>query len=125
VTVLVDTSVWIRALVGAKPFAPGLDELLEGEGVLAHELVFGELLIGGSAKRAALLASYGVLPAAATVPHDEVVAFARARKLPGRGIGWIDAHLLASTIVAGARLWTADARLDAVAGELGVAWSPA
>ena len=58
---------------------------------------------------------------APVVPHAEVVAFVRARRLSGRGIGWVDLHLLASAIVANAPLWTADARLAAVAAELDVA----
>lgn len=47
----------------------------------------------------------------------------RARGLQGRGIGWVDTHLLASTLVAGARLWTADARLAEIAAETGVAFT--
>jgi len=57
------------------------------------------------------------------VPHQEVVAFVRERKLHGRGIGWIDAHLLASALVARVQLWTADAPLRATAEELGIAYA--
>ena len=53
--VLVDTSVWIRFLAGREPFASALDALLDREEVLAHELVFGELLIGARRSRSALL----------------------------------------------------------------------
>jgi len=59
-----------------------------------------------------------------TVPHIEVVTFVRARNLHGRGIGWIDAHLLAAALVADVRLWTADARLAELASELAVAYVP-
>ena len=120
--VLVDTSVWIRFLAAREPFARGLDALLEREEVLAHEMVLGELLVGDRGGREALLASCERLPVAATIPHREVVEFVRARRLPGRGIGWIDAHLLASTLVAGARLWTADGPLGAAATALGVSY---
>ena len=47
----------------------------------------------------------------------------RARRLRERGIGWVDTHLLASTLIAGARLWTADARLAEIAAETGVAFT--
>jgi hypothetical protein len=57
---------------------------------------------------------------APTVPHHEVVAFVRHRHLHGRGVGWIDVHLLASAIVGRFRLWTADSRLAALAKQLGV-----
>ena len=122
--VLVDTSVWIRFLAGREPFASALDALLDREEVLAHELVFGELLIGARRSRSALLASYDALPQVPSIPHREVVEFVRGRKLQGRGIGWIAAHLLASVIVAGARVWTADGSLDAIANELGVRHAP-
>ena len=120
--VLVDTSVWIRFLAGRAPFAAGLDALLDRDEVLAHELVLGELLIGDRGGRAALLASYEKLFRAPTVSHSEVVELVRSRKLYGRGVGWIDVHLLASALVARTVLWTADPRLAALSGELHVAY---
>jgi hypothetical protein len=60
-----------------------------------------------------------------SVPHDEVVALVRARRLFGRGIGWIDAHLLASSLVSGAQLYTADVPLAGIARGLGIAYAPA
>jgi predicted nucleic acid-binding protein len=117
--ILVDTSVWIRFLAGRDPYATGLDELLERGDVLAHDLVYGELLIGDRGGRLVVLASYRMLSRAATVPHEEVVELVRARKLHGRGIGWVDAHLLASALVTDAPLWTTDPRLADVAAELG------
>jgi predicted nucleic acid-binding protein len=54
------------------------------------------------------------------VPHTDVVAFVRQRRLHGRGVGWTDAHLLASALVGRLGFWTADARLAAVARELGI-----
>jgi predicted nucleic acid-binding protein len=59
---------------------------------------------------------------APTVPHREVVEFVRDRRLHGRGIGWIDAHLLASALVGRVPLWTADPRLAVVATELGIGY---
>ena len=118
--VLVDTSVWIRALSNRHPFLEELDRLLDREEVTGHELVYGELLIGDRGGRKKLLATYTRFVQAATLPHQDVVAFVEGRSLHGRGIGWIDVHLLASSIVSGLKLWTADPRLSAVANEFGV-----
>jgi hypothetical protein len=120
--VLVDTSVWVRFLSNREPYASGLDELLSRDEVAGHEMVYGELLVGDRGGRARLLSIYGQMTQAKAVPHADVVEFVRVRRLLGRGIGWIDAHLLASTIAAGLQLWTADARLAAVAAELDVAY---
>lgn len=118
--VLVDTSVWIRFLAGKEPYATGLDDLLSRDEVVGHDLVFGELMIGDTGGRRKMLESYDLMHRATTVPHDEVVEFVRQRRLHGRGVGWIDVHLLASAIVAGHRLWTADPRFAAAAHELRV-----
>jgi predicted nucleic acid-binding protein len=119
--VLVDTSIWIRFLAGKKPHAARLDSLLERDEVSGHELVYGELLIGDRGGRATLLAAYAQMHQATVVPHQEVVEFVRARRLNGRGAGWIDVHLLASAMVGGLELWTADVNAAALAAELGVA----
>ncbi len=118
--VLVDTSVWIRALSGREPFQEQLARLLDLDEVAGHDLIYGELLIGDRGGRKKLLADYQRMFQAVTVPHPEVVAFVRGRSLSGRGAGWIDIHLLASTIVGGFQLWTADPRLSAIADGLGV-----
>ena len=73
-----------------------------------HDFVYGELLIGDKGGRRALLADYERMDQAPVVPHAEVVAFARDRKLQGRGIGWIDVHLLASALMARVELWTTE-----------------
>ena len=116
--VLVDTSVWIRFLMGKEPFATGLDDLLGSDEVVGHEMVFGELLIGDPAGRRKLLESYSLMHQTMTIPHQEVVEFARRRRLHGRGVGWVDVHLLASAIVGRHHLWTADPRLAAEAQDL-------
>jgi predicted nucleic acid-binding protein len=120
--VLIDTPVWIRFLANRAPYARELDELLAGEEVLGHELVYGELLIGDSGGRRKFLALYERILQARTVPHPEVVEFIRHRHLHGRGIGWMDAHLLASALVERSHLWTVDTRLSAIAAELGMAY---
>jgi predicted nucleic acid-binding protein len=120
--VLVDTSVWIRFLADKQPYAEELTELLSSGEVAGHELVSGELLIGDRGGRGELLAAYDRIYRSATVPHSEVIEFVRYRKLNGRGIGWVDVHLLASALVSRVRLWTADSRLQAIASELGFAY---
>jgi predicted nucleic acid-binding protein len=121
--VLVDTSVWIRFLANREPFASGLDRLLVTGDAAGHEFVFGELLMGDvGGGREKLLADYAMMTPATPISHDDVVAFVQARALSGRGVGWIDAHLLASVLVDGWQLWTADSRLAEVADELGLAY---
>lgn len=122
--VLVDTSVWIPFLANRFPAAIELDRLLGLDEVVGHELVYGELLVGDRGGRGVFLALYERIHQAMSVPHTEVVTFVRDRKLYGRGVGWIDVHLLASAIVARLKLWTADPRLSTVAEELGVAYKP-
>jgi predicted nucleic acid-binding protein len=120
--VLVDTSVWIRFLSNRSPFAAELEELLSRGDVSGHDFVHGELLIGDKGGRKQLLADYELMHQAPAVAHREVVAFVRQRRLHGRGVGWIDAHLLASTLVGRLSLWTADPRLAVIAKELGVCY---
>jgi len=118
--VLVDTSVWIRALASRAPFRAELDRLLALDEVAGHELVYGELLIGDRGGRRKLLAAYEWMYRVSPVPHREVVRFVRERDLHGRGVSWIDIHLLASAIVGRMKLWTADSSLAALAKELDV-----
>ena len=118
--VLVDTSVWIHFLSNRAPYATELDELLSRDEVSGHDFVYGELLIGDRGGRKQLLANYEQMHKAPMVPHAEVVAFVRDRRLHGRGVGWIDAHLLGSALVGRLKLWTTDPRLDALANELGI-----
>ena len=120
--VLVDTSIWIRFLAGTEPYASELDRLLADDEVLGHDFVYGELLIGDRGGRAKFLGAYKGIRQAASVPNPEVVEFVRHRKINGRGIGWIDAHLLASAIVAHSTLWSADRPLAAVAQDIGAAY---
>jgi predicted nucleic acid-binding protein len=122
--VLVDTSVWIRFLANRAPYAAELDRLLERDEVVGHELIFGELLIGDRGGRPKLLAAYDQMHQASVIPHSDVVTFVRDRHLHGRGVGWIDVHLLASALVDRLTLWTADPRLADVAVELAVAYLP-
>lgn len=120
--ILVDTSVWIRFLSNQSPYSERLDALLDRGEVTGHELVYGELLIGDRGGRSKLLAGYEKMHQASMVPHRDVVVFVRARNLHGRGLGWIDVHLLASAVVERLQLWTADDSFAAVSRDLGIAW---
>jgi predicted nucleic acid-binding protein len=120
--VLVDTSVWIRFLSNRAPYAAELDELLSRDEVSGHDFIYGELLVGDAGGRKQLLADYSQMHHAPVVPHGEVVAFVRDRRLHGRGIGWVDVHLLASALVGRLKVWTTDPRLATVAKELGIAY---
>src|SRR5262245_19778581 len=120
--VLVDTSVWIRFLANRAPDAAKLDVLLSRDEVSGHDFVYGELLIGDKGGRRQRLADYAQMHQAPIVSHPDVVAFVRERRLHGRGVGWIDAHLLASALVGRLKLWTTDPRLRSVAEELRVAY---
>ena len=123
--VLVDTSVWIRALSGRAPYRAELDRLLDLNEVAGHDLIYGELLIGDRGGRHQLLAAYKQMIQSPTVPHWEVVTFVERRRLHGSGIGWIDVHILASAMVSRAELWTADPRLSNIANEFGVGYRTA
>ncbi len=120
--VLVDTSVWIRALASKAPDADELDRLLRLDQVAGHDLVYGELLMGDRGGRRTLLAEYQRLPQVALAPDADVVTLVRNHRLHGRGAGWIDIHLLASAIAGGVQLSTADPRFAILAEERGVAY---
>jgi predicted nucleic acid-binding protein len=120
--VLVDTSVWIRFLSNRSPYAAELEGLLSRDEVSGHNFVYGELLSGDRGGRKQLLEDYEQIHQAPVVPHSDVVAFVRARRLHGRGVGWIDAHLLASALVGHLKLWTTDPRLETVAREFGIGY---
>ena len=115
--VLVDTSVWIDHFRRAND---RLVELLHAATVLVHPFVVGELALGSLRERRRVIEMLERMPSVTVATHAEVMTFVERRKLNGRGVGYVDAHLLASTVLVGATLWTLDARLVAVARDLGV-----
>ena len=118
--ILVDTSVWIDHLRSGEPL---LVAVLEVARVMMHPFVLGELACGNLANRSEVLELLGGLPAAPTATDPEALEFIERRALMGRGIGYIDVHLLASIVLSGdGRLWTRDRRLAAVARELDLAF---
>jgi predicted nucleic acid-binding protein len=116
--ILVDTSVWIEHLrVGS----PGLARLLEHGLVLAHPSVIGELACGNLKNRSRLLADLAALPDAVEATDEEVLRLIEERKLWGVGLGWIDAHLLASALLTNCGFWTLDRKLERAASRAGIA----
>ena len=112
---LVDTSIWVHHLRYGND---ELRELLEKGEVLCHPFVVGELACGSIANRNEVLELLKALPMASIAEHDEVVQFLHERRLYGRGLGWIDMHLLASVILSNATLWTTDRALKKVSDKL-------
>ncbi len=120
-SVLLDTSVWIRHF---KQSNPRVVQLLESELVVSHEFVISELACGSLKSRAETLGYLNELVALPTVFTHEVMLLIESKVLYSRGIGLIDAHLLASTLITpDTQLRTADKRLQKIAGELGIAYS--
>lgn len=117
--ILVDTGIWIDHLRRADA---DLVTALNANNVACHPFVIGELALGSIRNRPAFLASIRRLPPAPVATDDEVSAMIERRSLWGLGIGYVDAHLLASvSLQAGLKLWTRDARLKATAETLGLA----
>jgi predicted nucleic acid-binding protein len=115
--ILVDTSVWIEHFRAGNE---RLKTLLFDQQVLCHPFVVGELACGTLQKREAILAILKALPEAHLLEHKEVMSFLEAQRLYGHGIGWVDAHLLASTLLTGCAIWTFDKPLRRAAAALNV-----
>ncbi|MGA2186178.1 MAG: PIN domain-containing protein [Bryobacteraceae bacterium] len=115
--VLVDTSVWIDHF---RRNSPALAELLDEATVLTHPFVLGELACGTMKNRDAVLSSLEALPVAVPATHGETLRLIEDHRLWGRGIGWVDAHLLASALLSNCALWTLDEKLDRTASAAGV-----
>ncbi len=116
--ILVDTSVWIDFLRGPTR-TNRLPRLLEDDRVACHPAIVGELAMGELGRgRRRILEDLDLLPALAPIPDAEVRRFVELRKLFGKGLGWIDAHLLASALVAEATVWTLDRPLRQAAERL-------
>ena len=119
--ILVDTSVWVDHLRSGDP---GLVDLLERAAVVMHPFVVGEIACGNLRDRDSILELLQDLPAAVVADSDEVLQFIERHILHGKGIGYVDVHLLASvTLTEGARVWTRDMKLHLVAAALGCAYA--
>lgn len=119
--ILVDSSIWIDYLRSGDII---LARLLEESSVLTHPFILGELALGNLRQRGQILDDLMALPEILPATDDEVMHFINTNRLYGKGIGYIDAHLLASVRLApGSRIWTRDKRLDALAREMNIAHS--
>jgi predicted nucleic acid-binding protein len=119
--ILVDTSVWVHHL---RHGLRHLEELLLVDEVMMHPFVEGELACGSLRNRKEILRLLGRLPRAAVADHGEVLAMIEQARLYALGIGWIDAHLLASAVLSRSPLWSQDRRLAALASRLKVGYHP-
>ena len=107
--VLVDTSIWIDHFRKADPV---LIQLLETQQVLMHPYIIGELACGNLQPRNDVLNLLSMLPSARVADAHEVLYFIEANQFYGKGIGYVDAHLLSSVALErNATLWTRDKRL--------------
>ena len=115
--ILVDTSVWIEHLRGG---SERLRSLLHDDQVLCHPFVVGELACGTLRNREEILDNLRALPEARVAEQEEVLRFLEEHHLYGHGLGWVDAHILASTLLTRCSLWTMDRPLQRAATGLRV-----
>ena len=113
--ILVDTSIWVAHL---RRGSRRLEKLLMDAAVMCHPFVIGELACGNLKNRNEIISLLQSLPMAPTIEFDEFLFFVDRNHLMGRGVGFVDIHLLASAQLAGAPLWTADKKLKSSADQL-------
>ncbi len=110
--ILVDTSIWVDHL---RKEDEELKNLLNEGLVLSHPFVIGELACGHLQNRDEILSLLEALPKSRVASHEEVLLFVSERKLYGKGLGWVDVHLLAGALLSHSSLWTKDRTLASVA----------
>jgi predicted nucleic acid-binding protein len=113
--VLVETSVWVAHLRDGNT---ELANLLNNGSVLCHPFIVGELACGNLKDRAVILSFLQLLPMSNEAEHDEVLSFIEKNRLMGKGMGYVDAHLMASAVLTNALIWTFDKKLSQVADDL-------
>ena len=118
--ILADTSVWISHFRVGQPY---LQRALIESGVLMHPFVLGEIACGNLRARSQTLHRLGRLPRPVSASNDEVLALLEQHRFFGRGLGWVDAHLLASARLTGCKLWTLDSPLRDAATALRIGYS--
>jgi len=117
--VLVDTSVWVEHLRAGNI---GLENLLNDDHVVCHLFIVGELACGNLSNRSEILSLLQALPLAIHAEHEEVLHFIENHSLMGKGLGYIDMHLIVSAILTRAPIWTLDKKLKAISSKLGLAY---
>jgi predicted nucleic acid-binding protein len=113
--ILVDTSIWITHLRHGNR---QLEKLLMDAEVMCHPFIIGELACGNLKNRNEIISLLKSLPMAPTIEFDEFLFFIDRNQLMGKGVGFVDIHLLASAQLIGLPLWTADKRLKSAADQL-------
>jgi predicted nucleic acid-binding protein len=113
--VLVDTSVWVSHLRDGNA---ELANLLNDGRVLCHPLIVGELACGNLKDRAVILSFLQLLPMSIEAEHDEVLSFIENNRLMGKGMGYVDVHLITSAVLTGVPVWTLDKKLAQAADGL-------
>ena len=117
--VLVDTSVWVSHF---REGNPKLASWLNDGEVVCHPFVIGELACGNLRNRAEILSLLQSLPMSVEARHEEVMEFIDNRNLVGKGLGYVDIHLLVSALLTGIPLWTLDKKLKQAAGTLSIVY---
>lgn len=117
--ILVDTSVWVAHL---REGVSKLEALLDEGDVMCHPFIIGELACGNLENRAEILSLLQALPMAAQAEHEEVMHFMESHGLMGKGLGYIDMHLLASAMLTKVPLWTLDRKLNEISSRLGLSY---
>ena len=115
--ILVDTSVWVEHL---RKGSARLTSLLADGEVLLHPFVIGELACGQLRNRTEILGLLSALPRTIAATHEEVLRLVETERLHGRGLGWVDVHLLASARLSQCALWTMDKSLALAVTRLGI-----
>jgi predicted nucleic acid-binding protein len=113
--VLVDTSVWVSHLRDGNA---DLANLLNDGRVLCHPLIVGELACGNLKDRAVIISFLQLLPMSIEAEHDEVLSFIENNRLMGKGMGYVDVHLITSAVLTGVPIWTLDKKLAQAADSL-------
>jgi len=119
--ILVDTSVWIDHF---RVSDPDLVHLLQQNLVCGHPWVTGELACGNLTPRASTIQMLMRIPQVLLAREAEVLLFIDTNHLMGRGVGYIDMHLLASARLNRVSIWTRDKRLGQISSELQIAYLP-
>jgi len=118
---LVDTSIWVEHLRHGQL---ELISLLHRAEVQCHPFIIGELACGSISHRSEILQLLRRLPSVPIVENEEVMTFVERHRLMGRGVGWVDVHLLSSAALESVLLWSTDRRLAAIARSLGIYGAP-
>ncbi|MCF6148934.1 MAG: type II toxin-antitoxin system VapC family toxin [Candidatus Kuenenia sp.] len=117
--VLVDTSIWVVHLRNGNI---GLETLLNEGNVVCHPFIVGELACGNLKNRVEILSLLQTLPMAIHGEHEEIMRFIEDHTFMGKGLGYIDIHLIVSAIITNIPLWTADKKLNEISLKLGIGY---